>query len=99
MSQVAEIFIAKGIVAHVLDQRAAIGESMSFFEIIRTRVGESLAEQWLDIIFPKQVNDLFMGQHRISAASLCQANEQAEANQRPPKVEKSCHNASRPLVS
>jgi hypothetical protein len=94
MSEVAEILAAERVVAHVLNQRTAVGEGMRFFQIIRGSAGESLAEQRSDVILPQQIDDLFVRQYRIRAANLGQAEKQPKAKHRAPEVEKSCHKAS-----
>jgi hypothetical protein len=48
----AEILVAEGVVAHVLNKRTPIGEGVRFFQILGRRVWEALKEQRLNLILP-----------------------------------------------
>jgi len=86
VSQIAEIFVAERVIPHVLKQTTAIGKSMGLLQIVGGCVGEALGKEWLDVIFPKKINDLFMREDRIGAAHLRQSNEQPDTDYRSPRV-------------
>ena len=70
MGEVAEVLVAKWVVAHVLNQRPSIGEGVRFLQILWSRCWESLGQQWLNVILPKKIDNFFVGEHRIGAANL-----------------------------
>src|SRR5438477_843375 len=94
MCEIAEIFVAEGIVTHVLDERTAISEGVRLFQILRASPRKSLAEQRLNVVLPQQVHDFFVREHRIRATKLRENKEQSNPNHRATKVEKSCHKSS-----
>src|SRR5689334_3374958 len=66
MRQVAEISVAVRIVTHVLDDRAAIRESVRFLELFRRRVWKTLEQDKPQSDIPQSVDHRFMRQHRVS---------------------------------
>src|SRR2546423_1113883 len=56
---------SKRVVAHVLDDAAAIGERMGVLQLLGRRARKSLAQQRLDGIGPLRVDDRFVSQDRI----------------------------------
>ena len=68
MRQIAEVFIAKRVVAHVLHQAATVSEGVGLLQIIRSGIGETLQQKRLDGVFPKEVDDFFMGQNGVGTA-------------------------------
>src|SRR6266581_3160754 len=97
MREIAEILVAERVVTHVLDQRAAVGKGMRFLEILCARSWESFGKQRLNVVLPKKVDDLFMGEHRISAANLGQAEEQPDTKHGPPTMEESSDARAQPV--
>src|SRR5664279_6540108 len=51
--EIAEDVIAEGIVANVLDDAAAVGIGMGFYQVLRRGIGESRQQQWLDLLVPE----------------------------------------------
>jgi hypothetical protein len=65
VSEIAEEFVAVGIVAEVLNDGATIGEGMSFAKIVGSGVGIAFEEEFLNIGFPCAVDDGFVGEDGI----------------------------------
>ena len=65
MGEIAEKLAAIRIVAHVLNDRSAIGVGVGLAEIVGGRIGETLLEQGYDVRRPGGINDSFVGQHGV----------------------------------
>ncbi len=65
MRQIAEEPASERIVAHVLNDRAAIGIGVGLPKFVRRRGRETLQKEWLDAIPPCGVDDRFMRQDRV----------------------------------
>ena len=68
--QVAEILAAAGIVAHILNQAAAVSVGMCLAQIFGGRVGKPRQQHGLNLVLPRQIDDLLMGQDGIASGRL-----------------------------
>ena len=76
VDQIAEEPVSERIIAQVLDQASAVGIAMGHAELVRRRAGILFQQKGLDLIFPEQVNDLFVGQNGIRHANSGGADHQ-----------------------
>src|SRR6266576_6911927 len=60
--QVADEPMAERVIAHILDDCAAIGVSMRLSKIVRARIRKSLQQEGLYIVFPGSVDDRLVRQ-------------------------------------
>src|ERR1700722_4079600 len=74
MGQVAEKLFAEGVVAPVLDGRAAVGIGVSFAQLRLRRAREAGKQHGANRIVPRQVNQFLMGKNRI-AGGTCSAKD------------------------
>src|SRR5579863_1424558 len=65
MHQVAEEFVAERVVAHVLDDAAAVRVSVRGFQIVGSRLRKALQEQRLDCFVPRRIHNRFMSEDGI----------------------------------
>jgi hypothetical protein len=65
--KIAEMFLAKRIVAHVLNQASTIGEGVCLQEIVGSGAGKALQQHGLNLILPCEIHDLFVGEYGISS--------------------------------
>src|ERR1039457_4531748 len=65
MHQVAELPAAEGIVAEVLDNRATVGVSMRFADLIVRESGVTGQQERPDLVGPEQIDNLFVGENRV----------------------------------
>ena len=65
MHQVAEFRAAERIVAEVLDDGAAIGVGMRFFDLVFRQSRISLEQKRADLVGPEQVHDLLVRQNGV----------------------------------
>ena len=65
MRQVAEENASVRVIAHILNNRAAIREAMRLPQIVRRGIGKAFEEQRLDTGVPRRIDDRFMRKHRI----------------------------------
>src|SRR5579863_2563115 len=65
MQQVAEILIAAGVVAHVLDQASTVGIPVRLLQVVRGGLRKALQEHGADLVFPRQVDNLFVSENRV----------------------------------
>ncbi len=63
--QVAELLVAEGIVAHVLDHRTAIRIGMRLPHLVVRQPGIPRQDHRPQLIVPQQIDDLFMREHGI----------------------------------
>src|SRR5258708_28609318 len=63
--QIAEFHAAKGIVAEILDDGAAIDVAVRFFELVFRERWKSFEEKWAKVIGPHQVYDLLVGENGV----------------------------------
>ena len=75
MRQVAELFVAERIVAHVLQKRAAIGEGVRFPEVILGSGWKAMEKQRNEVIFPDEINDFLMGKNGIGVTRAYEGGE------------------------
>src|ERR1700726_724324 len=66
-SEVAEEFAAVRVVAHVLNDGAAIGKAVGFAKIVGRSAGEASAEERFDVGLPGSVDDGFVGEDGVCA--------------------------------
>src|SRR6516162_1870038 len=66
VGEITEETVAKGIATQVLDDGAAINIGMGLKQILWTRLGESLQEQWLNAVFPGRIDNRFMGKNGVA---------------------------------
>ena len=59
------MFTAEGVIAHVLNDASAIGKSVRFPQVFLGRFGKALFQERFDLVFPQQVDDLFVGENGI----------------------------------
>ena len=76
--QVAEILVAERIVAHVLNQRSAIGIGMRLPQIFLGSFGEALFQKRLDLILPEEVDDFFVRENRVSKTEMGRRQKQKQ---------------------
>ncbi len=65
VDQIAEEFIARRIIAHVLDQTSAIRKRVCTLQFVGSGGGITLQQQFFDVSIPEKVDDLFVGEYRI----------------------------------
>ena len=65
MKQIAEQLAAERIVAHILDNAAAVCVCVRLDQLVRGRIWESFQQQRLDILIPSAIDNRLMGQNRI----------------------------------
>ena len=66
--EVAEILVPKGVISHVLNQRSTVGEGVGLLQIIVGSGGKSLLQRRQEAVLPRQIDDLFVGEHGIGRA-------------------------------
>ena len=66
--QIAEEEASMRVVTHVLDDGAAIGITVRFFDFVRGRAGKTLQQERANIGVPDAINDRFMGQDGVGAS-------------------------------
>jgi len=84
--QIAEFHAAKGIVAEVLDDGAAVGITVGLLKLLFRELWKSLEKKWAEIIGPHEVYDFLVGEHGV-----CERNTGAQEHD-----EKDCHGADTP---
>ena len=65
MRQIAELLAAEGVVAEVLDNRAAIGIGVRRRNLVFRQRWKSLEQQRPDLIFPEQVHNLLVRENGV----------------------------------
>ena len=70
--------IAKGVVADVLDDAAAVGVGARLFELGRGEVGVAAEEEGDDGVFPGEVNELLVGEKRVSVGLGAEGKREQE---------------------
>src|SRR3982074_3368437 len=65
VDEIAKKPVAKGIVAHVLQNTSAVGVGMCFLQVLFRGAREALLQKRLNLVLPLQVDDLLVGQYRI----------------------------------
>ena len=65
MEQVAEKFVAGWIVAHILNQAAAVGIGVGAAQVIFCGIGITLQKETLEVALPHKVNYLLVGEHGV----------------------------------
>ena len=65
MHEVTEFSAAEGVVAEVLNDRAAIGIGVGLLDLVVRQSGESLQEKGTNFVRPEKINDFLMCQNRI----------------------------------
>src|SRR5260221_348109 len=86
MHQVAEIPATERVVTEILDDSAAIGVGMGFFDLIFRKAWITLEQKRADLVSPLQVHDLFMGQDGIGGRTTA-THEHNEQKRRPMNTE------------
>ncbi len=65
VQQVAEIFIAAGVVTHVLNQAAAVGIGVRLPKVVCSGLGKPVQEHRLNLVLPRQIHDFFVSEDRV----------------------------------
>src|SRR5579871_340450 len=92
MRKIAEVFISERVITHVLHERATVGKRVCFSKIFWGRVWETADQKRLNVVFPKQIDHLFMSEDRISCTCGAQTEKQRKADQRVQHHVRSFHN-------
>jgi hypothetical protein len=80
--EVAEIFIAEGVVAHILHERSAIGVGVGFFQFLIGEAGEARFQHGLNAAIPEQIDDLLVGENGIGPAAWNEEGSDAQEQDR-----------------
>src|SRR4051812_3069965 len=65
VNKVAELCASERVIAKVLDDGPAVGVSMGLFDLVFSQRREPLQKQRTYLIFPKQIDDLFVSQDGV----------------------------------
>src|SRR5215212_8444720 len=76
--EVAEEFGGKRVVAHVLDDAAAVSVGISLSQLLFAQTGEALYQERTQIIFPNQIDDRLVGKDRVSVDDIAGTENQNE---------------------
>ena len=68
MCEITEEFISERVVTQILDNRATVSIGVSLEQLIRCRVRESVQEKRLNAVFPRGVDNRFVGQNGVGRA-------------------------------
>src|SRR5205085_6264724 len=79
MHQVAEIPAAERIVAEVLNDSTTVSVGVCLFDLAVSKSRISLEQQRADLVSPRQIYDLLVGQDRICGRTSA-ANQDGERN-------------------
>src|SRR6185437_1268023 len=80
VSEIAEELVSEGIVAHVLNDGAAIGVCVGLFQLVRSRVRELLQEQRFNDGVPFAVNNRLMTEDGETLRALDNKYEEENEN-------------------
>src|SRR5665213_4118789 len=75
---------AEGIITHVLNDAAAVGEGVGFIKVILGRVGEALQQQLLKGRVPCRIDNRFVSQNRVGMERRAQREATQEAGNHGP---------------
>lgn len=88
VDEIGEEVGAEGVVADVLDERAAVGVGVGFAEVCIRRVGEAGLQQRTELVAPEEVNDLLMGEDGVGVSRTCRQDEDREQQKRGERTQK-----------
>src|SRR6202789_712016 len=80
--EVAEIFIAEGVVAHILHERSAIGVGVGFFQLLIGEAREARFQHGLTAAIPEQIDDLLVSENGIGNAAWSEEGSDAQEQDR-----------------
>ena len=86
MGQVGEEGVAEGIVANVLNNAARVGVGPCLFQLFGSDVGITAAQQWRDGALPGQVDQLLVGEKRISPGGTADKQETQKKSGGPEEI-------------
>ena len=66
MREITEEFIPEWVVTQILNNRASVGIGVGLEQLLRSRVRESLQEQWNNVVLPHGVDNRFMGKNGVT---------------------------------
>ena len=72
MGQVAEVFVAKRVVAQILDHRASVGVGMSFLDLVFGKTRKTFDQERPNLRFPCQVYDFLVCQNGVGKRASAQ---------------------------
>ena len=85
MREIAKELTAEGIVAHVLNDGPSIGIGVGLDQLLRSRVGESAQQDWLNVFLPRGIDNRLMRKDGIPHAFGGAAHSEEKSEQQTPR--------------